>query len=75
MEAATSLRLTSYNSRGRLLGDEFSGKVVIDVRLSLYYLAIFFLFLFEVPSVFIFLCLKDTVQLFLATIFRNIHPE
>jgi len=31
VEAASSLRLTSYNCRGRLLGDELSGKVVIDL--------------------------------------------
>ena len=36
MEAASSLRLTSYNCRGRLLGDELSGKVVIDVRTMLF---------------------------------------
>lgn len=34
VEAASLLRLTCYNSRGRLLGDDFSGKVVIDVRAS-----------------------------------------
>ena len=31
VEAASQLRLTCYNNRGRLLGDEFSGKVTIDV--------------------------------------------
>ena len=35
VEAASLLRLTCYNSRGRLLGDEFNGKVVIDVSLHL----------------------------------------
>ena len=31
VEAASQLRLTCYNNRGRLLGDELSGKVTIDV--------------------------------------------
>lgn len=35
VEAASYLRLISYNSRGRLLGDEYSGKVTIDVRIMI----------------------------------------
>ncbi|XP_065054507.1 active breakpoint cluster region-related protein-like [Rhopilema esculentum] len=31
VEAASLLRITCYNNRGRLLGDEISGKVVIDL--------------------------------------------
>ena len=48
VEAASYLRLISYNSRGRLLGDEYSGKVTIDVRIM-----ILSIFSFTLHSMFI----------------------